>query len=118
MAVAENGNNAALVYGLIITSIGLLVAIGGLVIAYLKEKSDTGKRENIEAKREGGLVEKVDNLVTEFRKLNGTTDDTVRQLTKAEKRVQKLEDICPVWQKSTACTTGGCEDNTKEKGGT
>ena len=84
------------IVGLGLTCLGLIITLG---IAYLKEKSDTGKRENAEAKREGGLVEKVDNLVIEFRKLNGTTHDIAKQASDVEKRIQRIEDICPVAQK-------------------
>ncbi len=111
--------------GTTIAIASLAVAAGGLaiglVIAYIKEKTDTSKRN-------GELGTDLKNCVKAIGKLEGVPQQMTalegqisrvderlnglpEKMAKVDKRIQFFEDVCPAFHHQAAggCEAGGCE---------
>lgn len=105
----------------------LAVATGGLaislVIAYIKEKTDTSKRNGElgrDVKSCASAIEKLEGvprqmtaLEGQIKNLDNRLNDLPEKVAKVDKRIQFFEDVCPAFHQHAA---GGCEaGDSKEK---
>ena len=99
----------------------LAVAAGGLaiglVIAYIKEKTDTSKRNGElgrDVKSCATAIEKLESvpqqmsdLKNQIAKVDDRLNGLPEKVTKIDKRIQFFEDVCPAFHRQAA---GGCEE--------
>ena len=98
----------------------LAVAAGGLAIslavAYIKEKTDTSKRNGEmgtdlkNCVKAIGRLEGVPQQISDLRNQISRVDDRLNglpeKMTSVDKRIQWFEDVCPAFHRHAA---GGCE---------